>query len=784
MTGGLHIPHTNGIQHIDIQSHVHSTSENNQHKAEILFITSFPPRECGIATYSQDLMNAMERQFRETFTFSVCALESDQEQPEYTIPPKYTLNTSKPESYRQVATKINDNPYIQCVVIQHEFGFFAECQPAFLQFIENIRKPLIIVFHTVLPNPDEALKRLVQTIVKNSISVIVMTHNAAALLIHDYEAAEDIIQVIPHGTHLVPALKRTDLKRELGFSGRKVLTTFGLLSSGKGIEITLQALPAIVQIHPDVLFLILGKTHPGVLKQEGEKYREMLQQIIKDLKLERNVKFVNEYVALPKLLSYLQLTDIYLFTSKDPHQAVSGTFAYAMSSGCPVISTAFPHALEVLNGDQELIIEFDNSKQLSEKVINLLGNKSIRKSKSLDSLHKMAPTAWENAALMHAHHFMNISTDVSSISYSIPPIHLVHIQKLSTAFGMIQFSDIAQPQLLSGYALDDNARAMIAMCQHYELTHDAEDLVLINTYLSFIAYCLQPNGKFLNYINTDREFTSQNEDENLEDSNGRAIWALGYVASLKNILPVEFIQRAESVLLKAIPQLHMIYSTRAMAFIIKGLHFQQEEANKHLIVLFADRLIQMYRHESVNNWLWFEPYMTYGNSVLSEALLCAYISIEDETYLNTAKLSFDFLLVKIFNGNQLNVISNKGWYIKDQKMEHQVGGEQPIDVAYTIVALERFYRQFALPEYKEKAIIAFNWFLGENHLHQIVYNPCTGGCYDGVEEFNVNLNQGAESTVSYLMARLSVERILSPDFEFANGNETLTHLPETTKVIV
>jgi hypothetical protein len=399
-------------------------------------------------------------------------------------------------------------------------------------------------------------------------------------------------------------------------------------------------------------------------------------------------------------------------------------------------------------------------------------------------LHKMAPTSWENAALMHAHLFMKICPEVNAIAYSIPEIHLGHIVKLTTGFGMIQFSDIAQPQLLSGYALDDNARAMIAMCQHYELTQDAEDLILINTYLNFIEYCVQPDGKFLNYVNTEKEFTHQNELENLEDSNGRAIWALGYVASLKNVLPTEFVQKAESILDRTIPHLHKIHSTRAMAFIIKGLHYQDMKDNNYLIILFSDRLVQMYRHEAVNNWQWFEPYMTYGNSVLSEALLCAYLSTKNPTYLETAQLSFDFLLSKIYNGNRLNVISNKGWYIKDQKVEHQVGGEQPIDVAYTIVALERFYRQCALPEYKEKAIIAFNWFLGENHLHQIVYNPCTGGCYDGVEEFNVNLNQGAESTVSYLMARLSMERLLALDFEFAINNIEKEHIQETTKVIV
>jgi hypothetical protein len=421
----------------------------------------------------------------------------------------------------------------------------------------------------------------------------------------------------------------------------------------------------------------------------------------------------------------------------------------------------------VLNGDKELIIDFGNSNQLALKVIHLLDNKKLRKSKSLDSLHKMASTAWQNAAIQHARIFIELSSDVKELCYTIPPIYLAHIQKLTTPIGMIQFSEISQPQLLSGFALDDNARALIALCQHYELTQDKSDIPLIETYLSFIEYCMQPNGRFLNYVNTEKEFTAQNEEENLEDSNGRAVWALGYVVSMKEILPLDIVHKADAILLAAIPQLHTIHSTRAMAFIIKGLHYQNNQSQNALIITFADRLVQMYRHESENNWYWFEHYMTYGNSVLSEALICAYVSIRDTVYLDTAKESFDFLLGKIFNGKKLNVISNKGWYIKDQKFEQPIGGEQPIDVAYTIVALEGFYRQFGIESYKEKAIIAFNWFLGENHLHQIVYNPCTGGCYDGVEELNVNLNQGAESTVSYLMARLSIQRTLSNNFVFA-----------------
>ena len=256
-----------------------------------------------------------------------------------------------------------------------------------------------------------------------------------------------------------------------------------------------------------------------------------------------------------------------------------------------------------------------------------------------------------------------------------------------------------------------------------------------------------------------KNISPQNSKENLDDSNGRAIWALGYVCSLKDTLPEPIISEAEYLLNKAIIHVEQIYSTRTMAFIIKGLYFQNKKENQYLIKIFADRMVQMYLHESTKDWHWFEDCLTYGNSVLPEAMLCAYMRLQDENYKIIAETSFDFLLSKIYSQGQIHVITNKGWLRKNKKTKNVKGGEQPIDIAYTIIALEKFHAIFPKKGYKEKAEIAFNWFLGENHLNQIVYNPSTGGCYDGIEEKNVNLNQGAESTLSYLMARLSIEHI-------------------------
>ncbi|MCX6188722.1 MAG: glycosyltransferase [Bacteroidetes bacterium] len=731
----------------------------------VLFITSFPPRECGIATYSQDLINALNRQFENTYKYAICALESDTEQHVYGEQPKFILNTDQRNAFAKTAFKINRDSNIKLVVMQHEFGFFALKEDEYKFMFSKISKPIVFVFHTVLPSPDNALRSKVQDMAEMASSIIVMTANAAKILTQEYNISNLKIIIIPHGTHLVPPLDRKKVKMHYQLLGRKVLSTFGLLGSSKSIETTLDALPAVIADHPEVLFLVLGKTHPSLVKQDGERYRVMLEEKVKALNLEQHVRFVNEYLPLPILLEYLQLSDIYLFTSKDPNQAVSGTFSYAISCGCPVISTPIPHAKEVLGNNNGLIIDFENSIQLSKAIISLLDDDQLRSEISSNSFQRMASTAWQNSAIAHMILFEELTNKAFTLKYKVPEINLKHIGKMTTDFGMIQFAKISIPDITSGYTLDDNARALIALCQNYELDHSINDLALINTYLAFIYHSMQPDGKFLNYFDDQKKFTSQNFMENLEDSQGRAIWALGYLISLHDILPLKIVREAKRLFSNALPHLKYIYSTRAMAFIIKGLHYQDDIDNRELLETFANRLVQMYRHEKTNEWCWFEDSLTYGNSLLSEALLCAYLTTNNEQYQFIAKESFCFLLSKIFVDNKIKVISNKGWLLKDKNATNVIGGEQPIDVAYAILALEKFYFVFNNNHYKQKAIIAFNWFMGDNHLHQIVYNPCTGGCYDGVEENNVNLNQGAESTLSYLLARLSIERLITTELQ-------------------
>lgn len=758
---------------------------------EILFLTSYPPRECGIATYSQDLLKALDNKFLHSFSLKVCALEAGTSDFVYPDEVKYVLDTTDAGKYLELANTINGDDSTQFVLLQHEFGFFREAgEEALLQFLYTLTKPVILVFHTVLPKPDEAMKERVRHLAAACTAIVVMTKNAQKILKDDYGIPPQKVEVIAHGTHLVPHLDKEVLKEKYGLTGRKVLSTFGLLSSGKGIETTLDSLPAIIGLNPDAMFLVIGKTHPNVVKSEGEAYRDMLEAKVEALSLQSHVRFINRYLPLPDLLEYLQMTDIYLFTSKDRHQAVSGTFSYAMSCGCPIISTPIPHAKEVLRQYTGILVDFQNPQQLADAVNRLMGDEPLRSAFSTSTLQRIVPTSWENSAIAHASLLQKIAGQTPGeavtpnrgrrqalpslpqaenlpLEYRLPAINLDHVRKMTTPVGIIQFSKINQPDLDSGYTLDDNARALVALLMHYEWSGDAADLGLICTYLDFIGFCQQPTGDLLNYVDRIRHFTPQNSETNLSDANGRAIWALGYLVSKSTILPADIVVKAEEIMQRVLPVVDAMHSTRSMAFSIKGLYYFNREKQTpevtQLIKTLADRLVQMYRHESGHSWKWYEGYLTYANAILPEAMLCAWQATGNPVFKETAKASLDFLLSLTFKEGSIKVISNMGWMYKGRDPLPLIkGAEQPIDIAYTILALERFYAVFKEDDYVQKMATAFSWFLGNNHLRQIIYNPCTGGCYDGLEEKNVNLNQGAESTLSYLMARMSVEMATQP----------------------
>lgn len=729
--------------------------KNLNNTSKILFMSTFPPTTCGIATYTTDTMQSIQRKFGKSFECKELEIVKAQK-PGF----PYHFNPGEKQENIRIAKEINRDPTVKLIHIQHEFGLFGGEYGSYLfDFLEMINKPVVTTFHTVLPRPNPELQLVVQKLADYSRLIFVMTHQSVKILVEDYNIAEEKMELIEHGTHMVAWKSPEEVKEKHGFQGKLILSTFGLLGAGKSIETALYALPEIIKQHPDVLYLIIGKTHPGNIKNNQDDYRRFLKSLVRQLELSDHVKFYESYLELKQLLDFLQATDVYLFTSKDPNQAVSGTFSYAMSCACPIIATTNPHTKEILNHELGILIEIGNHKQLAEAAIKLLSDKKLREFMAVQAYTKTSSSVWDNIAIQHARVYQDILNKDEPLKFSRPKIKLDHFKRLTMELGMIQFSRISVPDRDSGYTLDDNARALIVMLMHYNLFRTKEDLDYIDLYLSFIERCQTKAGNFVNYIDEHNKVHIKNDYVNLEDSNARAIWALGHVVSEAHNLPPEYIKRAKSCMDKARSWIPGILSPRAIAFTIKGLYLYlenfEDEEFKNTIEKLAENLISRYDLNREKEWEWFEEYLTYANSILPEAMLIAFLTTGKEIYKKTALESFEFLLSKMYKNGNFKVISNKGWHQKHTEPEEY--GEQPIDVAYTIQALDLFYQHFKNPEYKIKMEKAFNWFLGDNHLNRIVYNPVTGGCGDGLEKENVNLNQGAESTVCYLMARLIME---------------------------
>lgn len=745
----------------------------NTQENQVWMLTSYPPRECGIATFSTDLKNAIATGFGASIQLKIAAIDNGIERSRYPKEVAFIFNSDQSDSYQQLAESINNNSTAKALIIQHEFGLFhRDKQADLLQMLNGIKKPVIIVMHTVLPHPSQSMKENVTAMAMAVDKVVVMTKNSAALLQEYYDIPASKVDVIPHGTHLVPQVSKELLKKKYDLDGKIVLSTFGLISRNKSIETSIKALPAIVKKHPEVVFLALGRTHPCVVKEEGESYRDELLELVKEHKLENNVRFVNRYLSLDEMLEYLQATDIYLFTSKDPQQAVSGTFSYALSAGCAIVSTPIPHAKEILESGCGLLFNFEDPQSLSKQILYYLENPSFRKKAGEMAMETIAPTSWENVANQYQALLKELSNEKWETQYELSPISLDHLKKMTTDVGLIQFSHYNEPDIASGYTLDDNARALIAASMHWARYNHNDDLVLIKQYLDFIKKCQLKDGSFLNYIDKDGLFTEQNKTENLEDANGRAMWALGYVVGLSKKLPAALGNLADKMFSKGLDKLHALRSPRAMCFLLKGLfHYscvRSEYKKSNLFNSIGERLVQLYKANTDKSWRWFEKYLTYANSILPEAMLMAYRATGNSLFKQVSKESFDFLLSKIFINGRIKVICNQGWLNKGEKKLASFG-EQPIDIAYTIMALDKFYALFKNEEYVKKIKTAYEWFLGRNHLGRIVYNPVTGGCYDGLEKDTVNLNQGAESTVCHLMARMVAEPYFT-GYDYSKNN--------------
>ena len=718
-------------------------------KPTIVFLTTYPPRECGIATFTQDLVRYCQKIPESTFNYQVAAFNlSPLDTYTYPREVKWEIDQNSKNDYEKLALNINKDPEISGVIIQHEYGIFGgPFGEKILHFMRVCKKPLLVTLHTALPNPATRMKEITAEIIHLAQNVVVLTNNSKDIIECVYPHSVGKISVIPHGIHPIPLSPQSTFKSKLELSNHTILTTFGLLSRGKGIEYVLQALPMIVAKHPSVLYLILGETHPVIRRHEGERYRLELAKLVKKLGLAKYVRFYDQYLSLSDLLEFLQATDIYISTSIDPNQSVSGTLSYALGAGRAVISTEFAQAKQIITPDVGRLVPIKNTPAYALAALELLANPEQLKEMDRNAYEKTRPMLWSNVAEKYIHLLTRTI---------VPPRNLNHLSAMTDSVGIFQFAKLSVPDPDYGYTLDDNARALVLCC--WLLTQKPNNKIrsLFKIYFAFVKKCYRDDGTFLNYLGANGLPTNQNNKEDLEETQSRALWGLSEMV-IGNNLPDETKLEAVTMFLDHFNKGYSFRHVRSQALMIKslanmyGIVPNVQEQMKKTIMQYADSLIVSLKKNSHKSWIWFEPDLKYHNAILAEGLILAGAVLDNETYLEKGIRSLNFLISKTFTSEMYLPVGQSQWYTNNEKRSEY--DQQPEDPASMILALVTAYRATQNEEYKNLSQKCFSWFLGNNMLNTPLYNELTGGCFDGLHAHGANQNQGAESLLSYLMAR-------------------------------
>jgi len=723
--------------------------------SKICFLSNFPPKECGIATFTQDLITSLNKRFNPKVKSRVIALNEESNLYNYDSRVVMQMNKDYLADYINIAKRINRSEKIKLVCIQHEFGLFGgEYGSYIIPFLDTVKKPVVVTFHSVLPSPDNLRRKVVNFIGEKSAAIIVMAEAAIEILNKEYGINRNKIHVVRHGIPDTSFEPTEPFKKKLRLENNIVLSTFGLLSKGKGIEYMIEAIPHLIKQYPNILYLIIGETHPAVRKVEGEEYRNKLINLVKKLKLENNVKFYNKYLDLSEIIKYLLATDIYVCTNLERNQIVSGTLSYALGCGKAIVSTPNIYAEEVLDKERGVLANFKDPKSFADAINKILSDKEFRTRIEHNAYSFGRSMTWQNVSSNYLSIFNKIVKLREETTEKYPAIKLNHLKNLTDNMGCIQFAKLSVPDNSSGYTADDNSRALIVSTLHDKIYDSEISKELSMIYLNFLEKVQDGEGRF-----NDLGYENQNLNPSSEDSIGRTMWALGYL--IYNSQNQEFIEKAKKLFDKSYDLIDNINSPRAKAFFIIGMYYYYKKYPREEIISkikkVVDSLVESYKTEATEEWNWFESSLTYSNSKLSEVLFLAYDLTKQEEYLEIAEKTLDFLSNLVFFKDELSPIGQNGWYNRNGK--RSFFDQQPIDASSMVQTYLIAYSITKNNKYYEKAVLAFNWFLGKNHLKQMIYNEVTGGCYDGLSKNSINLNQGAESTIEYLISRLMLEEI-------------------------
>ncbi|MBU0550121.1 glycosyltransferase family 4 protein [Myxococcota bacterium] len=741
-------------------------SEFNQPN-RIAFLGDYPPRLCGIATFTKDLCEAIAS----AAPNADCLVAAVNDRPEgYAYPARVRLELQEREldSYRRAADFLNFNN-VDVLCVQHEFGIYGGSAGShLLALLKEVRMPVVTTLHTVLQDPTPSQRKVMMDLAARSDRLVVMAHKGAEILRETYSVPDEKIDIIAHGIPDIPFIDSSFYKQQFGVENRLVLLTFGLIGPGKGIEYVIEALPEIVRRHPEVVYIVLGATHPNLLAKEGERYRLSLERLTEDRGVKENVIFYDQFVSLDDLKEFIGATDIYLTPYLNKAQITSGALAYVFGAGKVVVSTPYWHAQELLADERGVLVPFRDPDAIAEGVCDLLDNPARMNQIRRNAYAMGREMIWPAVAQRYLGSFQRTWADrkvtpraafsgwtLDNRPYDLPELRLDHVIHMSDNTGIFQHAIYNVPNFHEGYCIDDNARAYI-LCNLLHESSDHSSLRkigdLTTSYLAFIAAALNyDTGRFRNFMDHGRQWL---EEAGSEDSHGRALWALGSgVGRSRN---EGHRQLCKQLFECALPAVSSFEYPRAWVFTLIGIH---EYFRGHLTPpkindmrkILTKKLIELWEQNSSDDWPWFEPFLTYENARFCQALILSGQWMPSTKALDIGLTSLRWLTsIQKTQAGCFRPIGSNGFYLKDGARADF--DQQPVEAQAMIAACNEAFRATQDPTWKVEAKRAFEWFLGRNDLGLPLYDSSTGGCNDGLHHDRVNVNQGAESTLAFHLA--------------------------------
>ena len=744
----------------------------------IAVIGNYLPRQCGIATFTTDLVESLSAEAPDVFCWATAMNDKPERYP-YPDKVRFEINQNKLSDYG-VASQFINISQTDIVCLQHEYGLFGG--PAgshLLKLISDLRMPLVTTLHTILKDPEPEYRSVMCKISELSDKLIVMSKRGVDFLRDIYEVPQDKIAFIHHGIPDTPFIDSSFNKDKFGVEGKMVLLTFGLLSPNKGIENMLKALPAVIEKHPNVVYIILGATHPHVLKMHGDAYRIMLQQLVRKLDIGENVIFQNRFVTLRELCEFLGIADIYVTPYLDEAQITSGTLAYAMGTGKAIISTPYWYATEMLDKGRGRIVPFRDPDALAKQIVSLLENDVERNAMRKKAYTFSREAVWKEVSRKYLQIFSEVRQNrtrnprprhsyVESIkaitSFELPEIKLDHLKALTDDTGILQHANHTIPDRIHGYCTDDNARALLvsAMGEKYLSTSGLGFDSLTGHYLGFLLYAYnEKNGRFRNFMNYSRQWI---EEVGSEDSHGRALWCLGTAVVFFN--DPGYLSMSATLFKKALRAVEDFKSPRAIAFSLIGIHgylheFSGDSEVRKIEENLAEKIFEQFKNVESEDWPWLEKSLNYANGKLPHALLLSGQRMQRKEMVDMGLHSLEWLLdIQIENKHFVPIGSN-GW--------HEKGGQrarfdqQPVEAQAMVEACVEAFKVTRKQTWFDNAVMCFNWFLGHNDLNMPLYDPKTGGCRDGLMADGINQNQGAESTLAWLLSLVILQKLYAEE---------------------